>query len=60
MNRLNLLDMSLNISFITCLWGCVYKCDRLRENQAQRGVRIEKRSIEFLKMYCFKPTEGNG
>ncbi len=23
-------------------------------------VIIEKRSIEFLKMYCFKPTEGNG
>ncbi len=36
-------------------------CDRLRENRAQRGVRnIEKRSIDFLKMYCFKPTEGNG
>ncbi len=38
-----------------------YICDRLRENRAQRGVRnIEKRSIDFLKMYCFKPTEGNG
>ncbi len=36
-------------------------CDRLRENRAQRGVRnIEKRSIDFLKMYCFQPTEGNG
>ncbi len=36
-------------------------CDRLRENRAQRGVRnIEKRSIDFLKTYCFKPTEGNG
>ncbi len=36
-------------------------CDRLRENRAQRGVRnIKKRSIDFLKMYCFKPTEGNG
>ncbi len=36
-------------------------CDRLRENRAQRGVRnIEKRSIDFLKMYCFKPAEGNG
>ncbi len=23
-------------------------------------VNIEKRSIDFLKMYCFKPTEGNG
>ncbi len=23
-------------------------------------VNIEKRSIAFLKMYCFKPTEGNG
>ncbi len=36
-------------------------CDRLWENRAQRGVRnIEKRSIDFFKMYCFKPTEGNG
>ncbi len=36
-------------------------CDRLRENRAQRGVRnIEKRSIDFLKMYCFKRAEGNG
>ena len=36
-------------------------CDRLRENRAQRGVcNIEKRSIDFFKMYCFKPTEGNG
>ncbi len=23
-------------------------------------VNIEKRSIDFLKMYCFKPTGGNG
>ncbi len=23
-------------------------------------VNIEKSSIDFLKMYCFKPTEGNG
>ncbi len=23
-------------------------------------VNIEKRSIDFFKMYCFKPTEGNG
>ncbi len=23
-------------------------------------VNIEKRSIDFLKMYCFKRTEGNG
>ncbi len=23
-------------------------------------VNIEKRLIDFLKMYCFKPTEGNG
>ncbi len=23
-------------------------------------VNIEKRSIDFLKMYCFKLTEGNG
>ncbi len=23
-------------------------------------VNIEKRSIDFLKMYRFKPTEGNG
>ncbi len=23
-------------------------------------VNIEKRSINFLKMYCFKPTVGNG
>ncbi len=23
-------------------------------------VNIEKRSIDFLKMYCFKPTKGNG
>ncbi len=23
-------------------------------------VNIEKTSIDFLKMYCFKPTEGNG
>ncbi len=23
-------------------------------------VNIEKRSIDFLKMHCFKPTEGNG
>ncbi len=39
----------------------LYICDRLRENRAQRGVRnIEKRSIDFFKMYCFKPTEGNG
>ncbi len=39
----------------------ISKCDRLRENRAQRGVRnIEIRSIDFLKMYCFKPTEGNG
>ncbi len=39
----------------------LFICDRLRENRAQRGVRnIEKRSIDFLKMYCFKPTEGNG
>ncbi len=39
----------------------MYICDRLRENPAQHGVRnIEKRSIDFLKMYCFKPAEGNG
>ncbi len=39
----------------------IYICDRQRENRAQRGVRnIEKRSINFLKMYCFKRTEGNG
>ncbi len=39
----------------------IYICVRLRENRAQRGVRnIEKRSIDFLKMYCLKPTEGNG
>ncbi len=23
-------------------------------------VNIEKRSIDFFKMYCFKPMEGNG
>ncbi len=23
-------------------------------------VNIEKRLIDFLKMYCFKPTKGNG
>ncbi len=23
-------------------------------------VNIEKRPIDFLKMYCFKPKEGNG
>ncbi len=23
-------------------------------------VNIEKRSIDFFKMYCFKPREGNG
>ncbi len=38
-----------------------FKCDRLRENRAQRGVlNIEKRSIDFLKMYCFKHMEENG
>ncbi len=36
-------------------------CDRLQENRAQRSVRkYRERLIDFFKMYCFKPTEGNG
>ncbi len=38
----------------------LYVCDRLRKTGYNAAcVNIEKRSIDFLKMYCFKPTEGN-
>ncbi len=61
--------LTLKMDTGKCLWpfsffayeDSFYICDRLPENRAQRGMRnIEKRSIDFLKMYCFKPTEGNG
>ncbi len=39
-----------------CIYVTIYR--KTRHNAA--CVNIEKRSIDFLKMYCFKPTEGNG
>ncbi len=39
-----------------CIYVTVY--GKTRHNAA--CVNIEKRSIDFFKMYCFKPTEGNG
>ncbi len=43
-------------NFTYCVYVTVYR--KTGHNAAY--VNIEKRSIDFLKMYCFKPTEGNG
>ncbi len=51
LNYANLSDIS-NLCFINVT---VYR--KTGHNAA--CVNIEKRSINFLKMYCFKPTEGN-
>ncbi len=39
---------------------CVYVTVYRKTGHNAACVNIEKRSIDFLKMYCFKPTEGNG
>ncbi len=37
------------------------KCDRLRENRAQRGMRKRRKKIDLvLKIVLNKPNEGNG
>ncbi len=41
---------------VWCLFVTVY--GKTGHNAA--CVNIEKKSIDFLKMYCFKRTEGNG
>ncbi len=45
-----------------CMSKHVYTCVTVYGKTGHNAacVNIEKRSIDFLKMYCFKPTEGNG
>ncbi len=47
-----------SLVFIKCLLLFVTVYGKTGHNAA--CVNIEKRSINFLKMYCFNPTEGNG
>ncbi len=42
------------------LFICIYVTVYGKTGRNAACVNIEKRSIDFLKMYCFKPTEGNG
>ncbi len=51
-----IVDMSVRLMYILYIYVTVY--GKTGHNAA--CVNIEKKSIDFLKMYCFKPTEGNG
>ncbi len=56
MRKACIVDMSVRLMYILYIYVTVY--GKTGHNAA--CVNIEKKSIDFLKMYCFKPTEGNG